>query len=223
MTPLLIRPIKNLFRLLALFLLLILMTILGVYLWIEHTSRPYLYDDINRVPSCEIALVLGTAKYLTDGRHNAFYDARIEAAAQLYHAGKARYFIVSGANPSRYYNEPEQMRFDLLAAGIPPAHIQADYAGFRTLDSILRMKKVFQNQRYLIISQPFHNARAVFIARWHHHDAIAFNARDPVAFQNSMKTRIRELFARIKAVLDLLIHKQAKFYGDTIAFPQKDS
>ena len=189
------------------------------YLWISLSSRPYLHDDLASVPAREAALVLGTSKYLPGGRINLFYQYRIDAAAALYHAGKVRYFIVSGDNRSHYYNEPAQMRADLVKAGIPASHIQPDYAGLRTLDSILRAREIFGQSDYLIVSQPFHNARAVFLARHHGQTPIAYNAADPAATQRSMKVYIREIGARVKAVWDLLSNTRARHYGDPIPFP----
>ncbi|MDO4777444.1 MAG: ElyC/SanA/YdcF family protein [Cardiobacteriaceae bacterium] len=189
------------------------------YLWISLASRPYLHDDLASVPERDVALVLGTSKYLAGGRINPFYRARIDAAAALYHAGKARYFIVSGDNRAHNYNEPAQMRADLIKAGIPASHIQPDYAGLRTLDSILRAREIFGQSDYLIVSQPFHNARAVFLARHHGQSPIAYNAADPVAARHSLKTRIREIGARLKAVWDLISNTRARHYGDPIPFP----
>lgn len=194
------------------------------YYGIEHTSRRYLYSDTQSIPANRVGIILGTSKYLADRRLNLFYKYRIRAAIELWQAGKVQYFIVSGANPNQYYNEPAEMRRDLIAAGIPESHIQPDYAGLRTLDSILRAEKIFQQRRYTIISQPFHNARAVFLARQSGHDVIAYNAADPISFRNSSKTRIREIGARFKAVLDIFIlRKQAKIYGDPIPFPKDPS
>ncbi|SUO93661.1 SanA/YdcF family protein [Suttonella ornithocola] len=196
--------------------------IIFCYLWVEYASKPYLYDDEEKMPKQPVAVVLGTSKFVSKGRVNLFYRTRIEAAAKLYHAGKVRYFIVSGANPSANYNEPQEMRRDLIAAGVPAENIQPDYAGLRTLDSVMRADKVFGNQKFVIVSQPFHNARAIFLARHRGLEAIAFNARDPVAFKYSVKTRLREFGARVKAVIDLFFtNKQAKFYGDKIPFPPK--
>lgn len=191
------------------------------YFWISYSSRPYLYDDPAQLPARDVALVLGTSKYVSGGRINLFYRSRIDAAAKLYHAGKVRYFIVSGDNRSHDYNEPATMRADLIKAGIPAAHIQPDYAGLRTLDSVLRAREIFGQNDYLIISQPFHNARAVFLARHHGQHPIAFNADDPVSTRNSMKTRVREIGARVKAVWDLLSDKRARHYGDPIPFPPR--
>ena len=189
------------------------------YAWITVSSRPYLYDDIDALPARPLAVVLGTAKYTTDGRINLYYRARINAAAELYRRGKAQYFIVSGDNRTLTYNEPAQMRADLIAAGIPADRIQPDYAGLRTLDSVLRADKVFRLQDYIIVSQAFHNARAVFLARHHGQAVVALNAADPMLFKYRLKTQVREVGARLRAVWDVLSGKEARHYGDPIPFP----
>ncbi len=201
----------------------VLLLILGIglcYAWVDFSSRAYLYDDVNKIPYREVGVVLGTSKYVGNKRINPFYRTRIEAAAALYKAGKVSYLIVSGANPSAYYNEPKEMRKDLIVKGVPADRIQPDYAGLRTLDSVLRAEKIFGQTKYTVISQPFHNERAVFLARHKGQDVIAYNAKDPLPFKYSKWTRIREFGARCKAVLDLfVIGKEARFYGDPIAFP----
>lgn len=184
-----IKRIIYVFLILTAFGMTILIT---CYWWIEKSSAPYLYSNIQAIPKNRVALVLGTAKYLSNNRINPFYSTRIEAAIALYKAGKVEYIIVSGANPSHYYNEPNEMRKDLIRAGIPEKQIQPDYAGLRTLDSILRADKVFGNQSFTVISQPFHNSRAIFLARHKGLDVIAYNARDPIPFKYSIKTRVRE-------------------------------
>jgi SanA protein len=104
----------------------------------------------------------------------------------------------------------------LMELGIPEEKITLDFAGFRTLDSIVRCKKVFQQEKFTIISQNFHNQRAIFIANKYDIDAIAFDARD-VGEAYGRKTMLREYFAKVKAVIDLyLLRKQPKFLGEPI-------
>ncbi len=203
-----------------LFIFLIIIPAIS-YLWISLSAKPYLYDRLEDIPTRPVAIVLGTSKYVSGGGENLFYTKRIEAALALYRSGKVSHFIVSGSNPDEYYNEPKQMQEDLIAGGIPAENIQPDYAGLRTLDSILRAEKIFGNQSYMIVSQPFHNARAVFIARHNGHNVVAYNADDGIPLRYSFKTRIREFGARLKAISDLYFtNKQARFYGDPIPFPQ---
>ncbi len=193
-------------------------SIIACYFWISNSSSAYLYDNIQQVPHRQVGLILGTSKYLRKRQLNEYYEGRIKAAEKLYHAGKVDYFIVSGDNRAVNYNEPKQMTKDLVAAGIPKSHIQPDYAGIRTLDSILRTNKVFGHKDYLIISQKFHNERALFLAKHNGQQPIAFNAANPYS-QNMTKIIIREVFARVKAVMDILFRAQARHYGQPIVFP----
>ncbi len=192
------------------------LSVIACYFWISFSTRQYIYSDINKVPKREIGLVLGTSKYLVNGRVNEYYQYRINTAVKLYLAGKVSYLIVSGDNRKNNYNEPRQMRKDLVKAGVPEEVIQPDYAGLRTLDSILRIDKVFGHKTYTIISQQFHNERALFLAYHKGQQPIAFNA--PNATQH-FKVTMREFLARIKAVIDLLTNKKAKHYGTPIVFP----
>lgn len=208
----------KLFRYTLIFIGVIAMLIIACYAWVSWRAKNHLYDEVNRLPHKRVAVVLGTSKYLAKGIKNEYYQNRIVAAVKLYHAGKIDYFVVSGDNRKHNYNEPKQMQQDLIAAGIPSERIQPDYAGFRTLDSVLRMDKVFGHKDYVIISQRFHNQRAVFLARAHGQNPIAFNADNPQT-QGMKKVLSREALARVKAVIDIVTDKQAKFYGDRIAFP----
>lgn len=195
--------------------------IIACYAWVSGRSNSYIFSNIQALPSKQVALVLGTNKYLRGGGKNEYYHHRIQAAVQLYQAGKVNYFVVSGDNRKNNYNEPKQMTDDLIAAGVPAERIQPDYAGFRTLDSVLRMEKVFGHRDYVIISQRFHNQRAIFLARAHGQNPIAFDADNP-KLQNMTRVITREFLARVKAALDLVTNKQAKFYGDKIQFPPLD-
>jgi len=199
-------------------LVLLIITIATVFIvnkWVVASTKKQLYSDVNTIPHNKVGLVLGTSKHLGGGLLNYYYQYRIDAAVALYKAGKIDFVLVSGDNGTRSYDEPTTMQDDLIAAGIPKEKIFMDYAGFRTLDSILRCKYVFGEDNITVISQPFHNQRAVFIANHKDIHAIAFNARD-VNKHAGFKTQLREKFARMKMLLDLIFNKQAKFYGKKI-------
>jgi len=187
----------------------------GTDLWVTKAAETRLYTDLTKVPYNKVGLLLGTSKYLRGGFINPYYRYRIDAAAALFRSGKISYILVSGDNSEKHYNEPESMKKDLIAQGIPANRIFLDYAGFRTLDSILRCRDVFGTSAITIISQPFHNERALFIADHKKMTAVAFNAKDVSAY-NGMKTQVREKFARVKMMLDLALGKEAKFYGEKI-------
>jgi SanA protein len=181
--------------------------------WIVKSTAAQLYSDVESIPENDVALVLGANKTSHWGGENLFFKYRIEAAAALYKAGKIKHIIVSGDNHIKEYDEATDMCDALVKLGIPDSCITLDFAGFRTLDSMVRCLKIFGQKKVTVISQRFHNERAVFIGKHYDMEVVAFNAKD-VPGQYSMKTRIREYFAKLKAVLDLyILHTSPKFLG----------
>ena len=176
----------------------------------------YSFDESKTKLSSRVGLVLGTSKYTRQGTVNLFYKYRLESAIQLYESCTIEKILVSGDNGSYSYNEPIMFYKDLVEAGIPKEDIYLDYAGFRTFDSVVRAKEVFQQNQFLVISQRFHNERALFIARQYGIEAYAYNAPN-VSFNTSPKTYIREKLARVKAVLDVyILGTQPKYLGEKI-------
>ena len=183
--------------------------------WIIISSaKESIYSTVSETPEGnKVALLLGTSRYTVKGYTNLYFKYRINAAVELYRAGKIKHIIVSGDNSLKEYNEPKHMQQALIQKGVPESSITLDYAGFRTLDSVVRGKKVFGQQKFIIISQKFHIERALFIAHKYGIDAIGFAALDPPE-KYSIKTKVREVFAKTKAVIDLyIIHKKPKFLG----------
>ncbi len=164
----------------------------------------YSTDSLEMVVPEHAALLLGTAKWRVSGGENPYYRNRIDAAALLYHAGKVKKIVVSGANRTIHYNEPRKMKLDLVARGVPAEDIVCDYAGLRTLDSVVRFKEVFGQDRGIVISQPFHTARAIYIGRHRGVELFGYNAR-PVPLVYSFKTRLREILAKAVSVFDVEI------------------
>jgi SanA protein len=182
---------------------------------VRSAGGAWCYDAQEKVPVLPVALVLGCSP-LIQGRPNLFFQYRMAAAAELYHAGKVRALIVSGDNGSKDYDEPTAMKAALEKLGVPAAAVHCDYAGFRTLDSVARAWSVFGQKRFLVISQRFHNERAVFIARRHGLEAHGYNAQD-VAGGAGMKTHLREYLARVQSVLDVtLLGTKPKFGGPPV-------
>ena len=206
-------PFKKIFKWTIIIFVLLSIAIGWSNYYIIKSTRSQIYSDVNTLPKNDVAILLGASKSLKNGRDNLFFKYRIEAAAELFKAGKIKHIIVSGDNHKKEYDEATDMRDALIAAGVPDSCITLDYAGFRTLDSMVRCLKIFDQKNVTIISQEFHNQRAVFIANYYGMNVVAFNAKDvPDSF--SLKVRIRENFAKFKAVLDLyLLHTQPKFLG----------
>ena len=180
------------------------LTILCANLWVVISTEDKVLTDINLLDGHRVALVLGTSKRLTSGASNPFFENRIKAAAQLFHEGKISHFIVSGDNRELNYNEPMQMRKALIELGVPDSVITLDYAGLRTLDSIVRSKEIFGQEKITIITQSFHSYRALFISNYYDIDAVALVAQDSTT-ETPMRVYVREFFARTKAVLDLYV------------------
>jgi SanA protein len=158
-----------------------------------------------------VALVLGTSHKSVGGGPNPFFEFRIKIAGELYRLGKIDHFILSGDNSTPFYNEPIEMKKALIKEGVPPSAITLDYAGLRTLDSVVRSNAIFGQNKITIITQSFHSYRALFISDFYHIDAVAMVAEDP-ELDRTFKVRLREYFARTKAVLDLYIFNTAPRY-----------
>ncbi len=182
---------------------------------IKNFSKTFLFDSIENIPVNKVGLVLGTSKRLSNGSLNLYFKYRIEAAVLLYKSGRIEFIIVSGDNRSMYYNEPIEMKKELLASGVPDSVIYLDYAGLRTLDSVIRCWKIFGQRKFTVVSQKFQNERAVYLARKLGIEAIGFNAEDVSAYYG-FRTNLREHFARVKVFIDLLFDTQPRFLGDTV-------
>lgn len=203
--------IKKALKYVLCILILIVTVMFSLNYWIISKTQPYIYHDYEDLPHHNVGVVLGTSKYIKGGGINAFYKNRIDGAIDLYWLGKIDYLLLSGDNAMFSYNEPITMRRDLLKAGVPDSVIVLDYAGFRTLDSIVRANKVFDANNFTIITQQFHCERALFIAQYQGIDATCFAVPTP---NNFHVVQIREIFARISAFIDLyILNKEPKFLG----------
>lgn len=206
---------KKLLWIIAALLGLVVALVVVCDLRVRRYAAPYLYEQLSEVPHRHAALLLGTSSNFRDGRPNLYFRYRINAADALLRAGKVDKILVSGDNRHASYNEPQMMRRALLARGIPDSLIVLDYAGFRTLDSVVRAREVFGQASYIVVSQRFHNERAVYIAGHHGIDAIGFNASD-VHSLAGFRTRLRELLARVKVFVDLATHRGPHFLGERV-------
>ncbi|TRZ43205.1 SanA/YdcF family protein [Robertkochia solimangrovi] len=199
-----------------------LIGILILVLLSDHIITDYsngkTFDTLSELPKHKVGLVLGTSKLLKDGNLNLFFKYRIDATVSLYNSGKIAFVLVSGDNGQIAYNEPSDFKDALVERGIPAQKIFLDYAGFSTLDSMIRAKKIFGLDSVIVISQKFHNEREVYLAGMNDLVATGYNAID-VSGKHGIKTHLREYLARTKAVFDVLFHKQPKFLGPKVSIP----
>lgn len=175
-------------------------------LWVVESTEGRIFSTYKDLPVNKVGLVLGTSNRLSNGSPNPFFDMRMKTASELYKLGKISHIIVSGDNRTVFYNEPVEMQRALIKLGVPESVITLDYAGLRTLDSVIRSKEIFGQDHITIITQPFHSYRALFISHYFDIDAVALVVREPTQ-SSAMKVYVREYFARAKAILDLYILK----------------
>lgn len=183
------------------------------------SSRGRIFTNASDIPVTKVGLVFGTSA-LVKGRENLYFRYRIDAADQAWKTGKIETLILSGDNQYRNYNEPEKMKQALINRGIPEDRIVCDYAGFRTLDSVVRAKEIFGADPILFISQRFQNERAIYLAKANGIEAYGFDARD-VQTQAGLKTKLREVGARVKMWLDVnFLYTRPKHLGEKVEMPE---
>lgn len=192
--------------------------VLGANYTIEKNAKHKTFSDASKIQENKVGLVLGTSKYLSNGRINLYFKYRIDATVELFTKGKIDFILVSGDNGNKHYDEPSDFKNELILQGIPEHKIFLDYAGFRTLDSMVRAKAIFGLDSVTVISQKFHNERAIYLAEQHGLAAAGYNAKD-LSGSYGLKTQIREYFARTKAIVDILFKVQPKFLGKTVEIP----
>ncbi len=173
-------------------------------IWILVSTSDQIFKEDNLPPPQKVGLVLGTSRFTVTGVKNEFFEERMNAAAQLFERGIIVHILVSGDNRSIYYNEPRDMLNALKERGVPQSSITLDYAGLRTLDSIVRCEQIFGQTSFIIITQEFHLYRALFIANYYGLNSYGFFLKSS-QLSVPIKVRIRELVARVLAVLDLYL------------------
>ena len=186
---------------------------------VDRAARGRIYTSADSAPRNKVALLLGTSPLDRLGRPNSYFTNRIRTATELFDAGKGDYILASGDNCTREYDETTAMRDSLMAHGVPEDRIILDFAGFRTLDSVVRAKEVFGCDSLTIVSQADHCARALFLARTHGIDAVAVSAPSSAGLWVRIRLAIREWLARDKMMLDLWFGKQPHFLGEKIEIP----
>lgn len=204
---------------LVVFLLVIAAFTVFVNIRVEKASADRIYTTVDSLPHNKVALLLGTNPLNRVGRPNSYFTNRIQTAAELFRAGKADYIIASGDNHTRQYDEPTAMRDSLIAHGVPGDRIILDFAGFRTLDSVVRAKEVFGCDSMTIISQADHNARALYLAAANGIEAVAISAPLKAGRRVRIRLALREWLARDKMMLDIWFGKQPHFLGEKIEIP----
>lgn len=188
---------KSLFNLIEIGILLMILA----NIWVFAVTNGRTYTKISKIPPRETALILGTSPKMKSGLSNPYFTARMDATALLYHHGKIKKIIVSGEK-SRGYDEPAAMKNYLVyQEGVPETIISEDPKGFKTQASIKNCIEVFHEKDVIIVSQGFHNLRALFYARNNGMNALGFDAQDVSANNSYYRNQSREFLARVVAVI----------------------
>lgn len=190
---------------------------LGLSWWRVSRCGTLAHNDTEHLPAKKVGLVLGCSPRLANGSLNWFFNNRMDAAAELFKSGKIEYLLVSGDNRFRTYDEPTEMKKALIQRGVPATKIVCDYAGLTTLDSMVRAKAVFGQGSVIVVSQRFHNERAIYLARAFGVEAIGYNAPD-VPMAAAPRTYLREVLSRQRAWLDAnIIRRKPRHLGPMVA------
>ena len=198
---------KNLRRLFRFLLVTVIVTFaitLGINVFMVASASKRTVRELSLLPAREYALVLGTEPVRPDGSTNLHFIHRTDHAALVYHSGKVAVLLISGNQNNRGFNEVLEMKKAVMARQVPMAALKLDFWGTRTIDSIRRAKQTYQLEQLIIITSDFHAARALFLCRHFGLDAVAFCPDHEPAGLWSVRYQIREYFARVRAVYDLL-------------------
>jgi SanA protein len=189
--------------------------LLAVNRSVLDAGKGRIFSDVNSVPYHRVALVLGTSPTF-QGQQNAFFTGRVHAAAKLYRSGKVSKLLLSGDHGRPEYDEPTAMKEALLRLGVPESAMVLDYAGFRTLDSVVRARKVFGVDDCVIVTDDFHLPRALYIAD--HAGVKAVGYQPPkLPVSAAPQTFAREIGSRFLVWLDMnILNTQPKFLGPHI-------
>ena len=201
--------IRRVFIFMAVIFLISVAFVFATNVIIYITTKSYIYHEISKARASQTAIILG-AQVLSKGRLSPVLKDRVDTAITLYEAKKVANILVSGDNATASYNEVNPVRIYLLEKGVLEKDIFLDHAGFDTYSTMYRARNVFNVSSVLIVSQPFHLPRAVFIARSLSVDAYGVSALSKkILFRNY----VREIFANVKAMFDLIFNVKPKYLG----------
>ena len=201
-------------------LLFIVSTIMLCHYIVVWNANGKIYTKIEDIPASDIGLLLGTPPQTRyGGMSNSFFNYRIDAAEALYKAGKIGYLLISGDDNSlNGLNEVQCVKDSLIIRGIPASVIFLDGKGLRTFDSVVRTSTLFGVKSFTVISQKFHNERAIYLAEHLNLDiekVQAFNAKSPIS-NLSILTYLREYLARVKMFMDIFFKDEIEVFDEKI-------
>ncbi len=201
--------------------MLVPLVLAGIVAWanwqVGQAADARVFSDPHKVPARRVGLVLGTSPRTRRGP-NPFFERRLDAAAALFRAGKVHCLLVSGDHGTRHYDEVDAMARGLVRRGVPREKIALDHAGFRTLDSLVRARRVFGVRGAVIVTDDFHLPRALYLAQDNGIDAVGLRSAG-VSTDIAPWPATREIAARVLVVVDVWFGRQPRFLGRAESLP----
>lgn len=205
---------KRIWSLLVTGLLLAVVAIFLINSYVNSISKSLIYNQVAEVPSAYTAIVLGT-KVTEDGGLSYYLAERMQTAVELYKQQKIKRFLLTGDHGEKNYDEVNSMKKYLLNQGVPLEAIFLDHAGFDTYSSMARAKAIFQVTDAVIVTQAFHLPRALYIAQNKGIKATGLVA-DKQERRLTSSLKFREVFANVKAFIEVNLNVAPKFLGEPI-------
>lgn len=167
-------------------------------------TRPFRFEDTGTVPAERVAIVLG-AGLRRDGTPSPMLAARIQAAVDLYEAGRVKKLLMTGDNSQPEYDEVTAMKRYAVTRGVPAGDITLDYAGFSTYDSCYRARVIFGVTEAIVVTQRYHLPRALYTCRELGIAAVGLGTADWGVFPAPLLEwySLREIVATTKAWWDV--------------------
>lgn len=203
-------------------LMLAVTVVCNVAVIVSESGRTY--GSASDVPHNRFGLLLGTEPRYCGGEKNYLFDNRVDAAAELYNAGKVDYIIASGVDLTDIWgsDEPAEMRDSLVERGVPADRVLLDYEGDRTISSVAKAADVYGLKSVTMISQKEHNLRAIWQARHFNIDAVGYNARETHVASRRFRNASREAVAKVKMFVDLAAGHRPQFCADSVRKAKAD-
>jgi len=200
-------------RIVALSIIILVVFFVFIQTLISQRSKAYIYSNMDLVPDAQVALVLG-ASVTSKGKMSDILVDRVLTALELYNNGKVKKILVSGYYNSEYYNEVGAVKKYLAEKNISDKDIYLDPVGFDTYDSIYRAKDVFEANSVIVVSQDYHLPRAVYIGRSLGLPTYGYTTHSGRNFEKINFFELRERFANIKAVGEVMLGIKPIVSGD---------
>lgn len=211
------KRLKKIIKFMIYIALFIFVGVAGINIYMTQYAKPFIYENLSDLPEKYTVIVPGAKVYQNSVSHVVM--DRLDAAHACMETGKAQRILISGDHGRKNYDEVNQMRSYMQRKYAPDKSAMfLDHAGFSTYETMYRARDIFCVDNAVIVTQKFHTARSIYIARKLGLDAVAYEAPENVGYAKSTKRNweIRETFARVKTFFLVLFRAKPTYLGDKI-------